>query len=232
MPPSPDPVLTAVNAAQTIMEMREAITDPLLGLDLTAFNALATPQQDEVLQRLIDNRPVFGYLTVSSVQDALNNEINQVVVDPNNIYVRAGSIGGDGSRAHPFGTISQGITAVNVGGTVHILEGTYPLTAQIDVNKVGITLLGENNPMLLLQAAVIPLLISANNVTVNGLTITSDVPYVGEFIQVGETMSVLLTIQSLVHHNHYLCQDGLLTEQWFLKTQFQTFCYKAILSIH
>ena len=181
---SPDPALAAVNAAQTIMAMRVAITDPLLGLDLTAFNALATPLQNQVLQNLINNRPVLGYPTVSSVQDALNNEINQVV-DPNNIYVRAGSIGGNGSKANPFGTIPQGISAVNVGGTVHILEGTYPLIAQINVNKAGITLLGENNPVLLLQADVIPLLISASGVTVNGLTITSDVPYAKEFIQVG-----------------------------------------------
>ncbi|WP_235822684.1 hypothetical protein [Cytobacillus massiliigabonensis] len=180
----PDPALAAVNAAQTIIEMRAAIENPQLSLDLTAFNVLAIPQQDEVLQRLIDNRPVLGYPTVSSVQDALNNEINQVI-DPNNIYVRADSIGGNGSRANPFGTISQGVTAVNVGGTVHILEGTYPLTVQINVNKVGITLLGENNPMLLLQASIIPLLISASGMTVNGLTITSDVPYAREFIQVG-----------------------------------------------
>ena len=181
---SPDPALAAVNAAQTIMAMRAAITDPLLGLDLTAFNALTIPLQNQVLQNLINNRPVLGYPTVSSVQDALNNEINQVV-DPNNIYVRAGSIGGNGSKANPFGTIPQGISAVNVGGTVHILEGTYPLIAQINVNKAGITLLGENNPVLLLQANVIPLLISASGVTVNGLTITSDVPYAKEFIQVG-----------------------------------------------
>lgn len=179
-----DPALAAVNAASTITEMRAAITDPLLGLDLAAFNALATPLQEEVLQGLIDNRPGLGYPTESSVQDALNNEVNQVV-DPNNIYVRTGSIGGNGSRANPFGTIPQGIAAVNVGGTVHILEGTYSLMAQINVNKAGITLLGENDPVLLLQAPVIPLLISASGVTVEGLTITSNVPYAREFIQVG-----------------------------------------------
>lgn len=179
-----DPALAAVNAASTITEMRAAITNPLLGLDLAAFNALATPLQEEVLQGLIDNRPGLGYPTESSVQDALNNEVNQVV-DPNNIYVRTGSIGGNGSRANPFGTIPQGIAAVNVGGTVHILEGTYSLMAQINVNKADITLLGENNPVLLLQAPVIPLLISASGVTVEGLTITSDVPYAREFIQVG-----------------------------------------------
>ncbi|MGG3737270.1 right-handed parallel beta-helix repeat-containing protein [Aeribacillus pallidus] len=176
--------LAAVNAAQDITEMRAAIEDPLLGLDLTAYNALTVLQQDEVLQGLLDNRPASGYPTVSSVQDALNNEINQIV-DPNNIYVMAGSVGGDGSRANPFGTIPQGIAAVNVGGTVHILEGTYPITAQINVNKSGITLLGESDPLLLLQANVIPLLVSASDVTIDGLTITSDVPYAKEFIQVG-----------------------------------------------
>jgi hypothetical protein len=46
---------------------------------------------------------------------ALNTAIN----DPNNIYVRAGEVGGNGSIAHPFGTIIQGIAAVNIGGTIY-----------------------------------------------------------------------------------------------------------------
>lgn len=183
-PTPPDPALAAVNAAQNITEMREAIEDPLLGLDLTAFNALAAPQQDQVLTELLVNRPVLGYPTVSSVQGALDNAINQLV-DPNNIYVEAGSIGGDGSIAHPFGTISQGIAAVAPGGTVHILAGIYSITSPINVNIAGITLLGEAGTMLLLQADLIPLRITGNGVTVNGLTITSDVPYAKEFIQVG-----------------------------------------------
>ncbi|QPA33135.1 right-handed parallel beta-helix repeat-containing protein [Anoxybacillus caldiproteolyticus] len=55
----------------------------------------------------------------------------------------------------------------------------------MNVNKSGITLLGESDPLLLLQANVIPLLVSANNVTIDGLTMTSDIPYAVEFIQVG-----------------------------------------------
>jgi hypothetical protein len=121
---------------------------------------------------------------VASVQEALNDAIDQIV-DPNNIFVRAGSVGGDESSANPFGTIQQGITAVNVGGTVHILEGTYPITSQINVNKSGITLLGESDPLLLLQANVIPLLVSASGVTIDGLTMTSHGAYAVEFIQVG-----------------------------------------------
>lgn len=176
--------IDAVNAAQDIGEMRVAIENPLLGLDLISYNALSVSQQNEVLQWLLDNRPVEGYPTVSSVQDALNNEIDSIVA-PNNIYVRADSVGGDGSRANPFETISQGIAAVNVGGTVHILGGIYPITAQINVNKSGITLLGESAPSLLLQADFIPLLVSADDVTIEGLTITSHVPYEKEFVQVG-----------------------------------------------
>lgn len=183
-PISLDPTLAAVNSAQTIAEMRIAITNPALGLNLTAFNSLTLAQQDQVLQGLITNRPALGYPTVQSVQIALDNEISQLV-DPNNIYVRAGAVGGNGSLGSPFGTIPQGIAAVNVGGTVHILEGTYPITSQINVNKVNITLLGENNPVLLLQAAVIPLLVTASGVTVDGLTLTSPIPYAVEFIQVG-----------------------------------------------
>jgi hypothetical protein len=53
------------------------------------------------------------------------------------------------------------------------------------VNKSGITLLGESDPLLLLQANVIPLLVSASGVTIDGLTMTSHVAYAVEFIQVG-----------------------------------------------
>jgi hypothetical protein len=181
---SPNPALAAVNAAQNITELRAAIEDPALGLDLTAFNALGTTQQDQVLTELLANRPTLGYPTVSSVQDALDTAINELV-DPDNIYVQAGQVGGNGSIAHPFGTISAGIAAVNPGGTVHVLAGTYPITAQINFNKAGATLLGEPGTMLILQADLIPLLITGNGAIVNGLTITSDIPYAREFIQVG-----------------------------------------------
>ena len=183
-PSSPDPALAAVNAAQDIPEMRLAIEDPALGLDLTAYNALSPALQDQVLATILANRPTLGYQTVASVQDALNNAINQLV-DPDNIYVRAGSVEGNGSIAKPFGTIPEGIAAVNPGGTVHVLAGTYPITAQINVNKPDITVLGEEGTLLLLQADLIPLLITGNGATLQGLTITSDIPYPKEFIQIG-----------------------------------------------
>lgn len=183
--------LDAVNDAQTVEEMRAAIEDPSLGLNLTAYNALSEAQRDEVAGVLLNTRPVGGYPSIASVQASLDAAINELV-DPNNIYVSAGAVGGDGSIANPFGTITDGIAAVNPGGTVHILSGTYPITSQILVNKMGITLLGEPGTTLLLQADIIALLITATDTTINGLTITSDIPYAKEFIQIGGTNTTLL----------------------------------------
>lgn len=184
-------LLDAVNNAQTGAEMRAAIEEPSLGLNLTAYNALSEAQKDEVAAELLNTRPVGGYPTTASVQAALDEAINELV-DPNNIYVSAGAVGGNGSIANPFGTITEGIAAVNPGGTVHILSGTYPITSQILVNKMGITLLGEPGATLLLQADIIAILVTATDTTINGLTITSDVPYAKEFIQIGGTNTTLL----------------------------------------
>ncbi|MEL7568445.1 MAG: hypothetical protein AAGU27_26710, partial [Dehalobacterium sp.] len=175
-PISQDPALAAVNAAQNITGMRAAIEDPLLGLDLTAFNALTTPQQDEVLTVLLANRPALGYPTVASVQDALDNAINQLV-DPNNIYVEAGSVGGNGSIANPFGTIEEGMAAVEEGGTVHVLGGTYNIATQLVITKP-LTLLGESDslPQIVFDPAINldGLQIMADNVTIDSLHLISN----------------------------------------------------------
>lgn len=181
---APDPQLAAVNDAQDITEMRAAITDPALGLDLDGFNSLSVIAQDIVLGELLASRPDLGYPSVASLQETLDNTVNETV-DPENIRVVAGSVGGDGSIAHPYGSISDGINAVVPGGTVHIAAGTYSITSMINVNKAGATLLGETGTVLLLQEDVIPLLITGNSVTVQGLTITSDIPYAKEFVQIG-----------------------------------------------
>jgi len=183
--PTPEDIaLAELNAATTVQEMRAAIENPLLGLNLSNYNMLSESAKNDVAQQMLDNRPASGYPTVTSVQLVLDQVVNQVV-DLDNIYVQAGAVGGDGSMGNPYGTISQGIAAVNTGGTVHILSGTYPITSQILVNKEGITLKGESNPLLLLQADIIAMLITSPNTTINGLTMTSDIPYQKEFIQIG-----------------------------------------------
>ncbi|MBD2860433.1 collagen-like triple helix repeat-containing protein [Paenibacillus sp. IB182363] len=104
---------------------------------------------------------------------------------PFDVYVSAGAVGGDGTITNPYGTIQEGVTAVAVNGTVHILAGTYNLTAQIVVNKQGVTIKGHPGNLLFLQAPLIPLMVVGNNITIEGLTMTSDIAYVAEFIQIG-----------------------------------------------
>lgn len=201
--------LEAVNAAQTTAEMRAAIENPGLGLNLAAYNTLSEAEKDQIASELIISRPIGGYLTVASVQATLDEEINQIV-DPNNIYVSAGAIGGNGSIANPFGSIPEGITAVNAGGIVHILSGTYPITSQIVVNKTGITLLGEPGTLLLLQADIIAILVTAENTTINRLTITSNIPYAKEFIQIGGTNT------SIINNTLYGPEQALPMANWIV----------------
>ena len=183
--------LDAVNDAQTAAEMRAAIENPGLNLDLTAYNTLTEAQKDQVATEVLTIRPVGGYPSTASVQASLDMAISELV-DPTNIYVSAGAVGGNGSIANPFGTITEGIAAVNPGGTVRILSGTYPITSQILVNKMGITLLGQPGATLLLQADIIAMLVTATDTTISGLTITSDIPYAKEFIQIGGTNTTLV----------------------------------------
>ncbi|WP_243115296.1 right-handed parallel beta-helix repeat-containing protein [Mobilisporobacter senegalensis] len=103
--------------------------------------------------------------------------------NPFNVYVQSGAIGGDGTQANPFGTIQEGVTAVLPGGTVFILNGTYPLTSQITLNKANVTLKGSPNAIIILESNVIPFLVTGGGNTLDGLTITSDNPYPVEFIQ-------------------------------------------------
>jgi hypothetical protein len=99
------------------------------------------------------------------------------------VYVQAGATGGNGTQASPFGTIPEGIAAVSPTGIVNVLAGTYPITTTINVNKANVTIRGYANTVLQLQAAVIALLVTGTGVIVDGLTITSDLPYAVEFIQ-------------------------------------------------
>ena len=105
--------------------------------------------------------------------------------DPLAVFVRSGAVGGDGTLANPFGTVTEGLDFVSENGTVYLLRGNYPLTTQFNLNKAGVTLEGSRGTVLTLEAALIPFLITAADVTLRGLTLTSDAPYANEWIQVG-----------------------------------------------
>ena len=106
-------------------------------------------------------------------------------VNPYDVFVKEGVLGGDGSRENPFGTIADGYAAVDPEGTVHILPGTYPVNSTLQIAKEGVTIEGSNGAEVVLQSAVIPFLVTAPDVTIKNLAITSDNPYPLEFIQVG-----------------------------------------------
>lgn len=114
-----------------------------------------------------------------------------LATNPYDLFVKAGSVGGDGSRQNPYGTIAEGYAAVMPYGTINILEGTYPLTTQLQIAKDGVTLEGKNGAKIVLQTAVIPFLITSNDVTIKNLKITSDLPYPNEFIQIGGSNAVI-----------------------------------------
>lgn len=103
--------------------------------------------------------------------------------NPFAVYVQAGAVGGDGTQANPFGTIQEGVNAVAPTGTIHVLGGTYSVTSTITINKAGVTIKGYPSTLILLQAAVFPFLVTGSGITIKGLTITSDIPYEVEFIQ-------------------------------------------------
>ena len=105
-------------------------------------------------------------------------------LDPYDVYVQEGS-SGNGSRADPFGTIAEGYASVEPYGTINVLSGTYPTDSQLNLAKTGVTLKGYNQAELLLTADLVPLLITASDVTVENFTLTSNAPYPKEFIQIG-----------------------------------------------
>ena len=47
-----------------------------------------------------------------------------LAANPYDLFVKAGSVGGDGSRQNPYGTIAEGYAAVMPYGTINILKGS------------------------------------------------------------------------------------------------------------
>lgn len=116
-----------------------------------------------------------------------------IEANPYNLYVQSTAApDGDGSQLAPFQTIDQALAVSKQNGTINVLSGTYPITQQIVLNIKGITIKGMAGTEILLQAPVVPLLTNSDNITIEGLTMTSDNPYPVEFIQIGGNNNQIL----------------------------------------
>ncbi len=74
-------LLNALNNVMTTEDMREALENPGLGLDLTVYKTLSETLKDEVAFDVLGGRTIDGYPTVSSLQDALD-AANSDIVNP------------------------------------------------------------------------------------------------------------------------------------------------------
>lgn len=106
--------------------------------------------------------------------------------NPYNLYVQSTAApDGDGSQARPFQTIDEALAVAEPNGIINILQGMYSITQQISLNIPGLTIKGRAGSLILLQFPIAPFLCNNNNITIDGLTMTSDQPYPVEFIQIG-----------------------------------------------
>ena len=120
------------------------------------------------------------------------------IVEPNpyNLFVQSTAApNGDGSQARPFQTIDEALAVAEPNGIINVLQGTYPITQQISLNIPGLTIKGRAGSLILLQAPIVPFLCNNDNITIDGLTITSDQPYPVEFIQIGGNGNQILNCQ-------------------------------------
>lgn len=116
--------------------------------------------------------------------------------NPYDLYVESfAAPGGDGTEFAPFQTIEEALAVARPNSTINVLPGTYPVTGQINLNIPGLILKGRAGSTILLQAPIVPFLCSGGNVTIDGLTMTSDNPYPVEFIQVAGDGNQILNCQ-------------------------------------
>ncbi|WP_185819563.1 collagen-like triple helix repeat-containing protein [Salibacterium salarium] len=112
------------------------------------------------------------------------NAVAQISSDPFNIYVEAGSTGGNGSMEHPFATIEEGMNAVAEEGTIYILEGIYNISSQLVVTKPmrldGSSADSIPQVVFATDTNVDSLLIQSDNVTVNSLHLISNRAVTGD----------------------------------------------------
>lgn len=114
-------------------------------------------------------------------------------INPYNLYVlSSASPNGNGTEEKPFQTLNEALTIAKPNSIINILSGTYPITNQIVLNIPGLVIKGRAGTTILLEAPIIPFLCSSNDITIDNLTITSNIPYPNEFIQIAGNNNQIL----------------------------------------
>lgn len=114
-------------------------------------------------------------------------------LNPFDLYISPSALaGGDGSQLYPFQTIEEALQVAKPDSVITLLSGIYEITNQIVLNIFGLTLKAKTGALILLKSPVIPILCNSDNITLDGLTITSDIPYPVEFIQIAKNNNQII----------------------------------------
>ena len=169
--PTLDAAVSPTNISpQTLSGAKEANTSIWINnLEVVPINSSTTWTYDFNLSEGENN------ISINS-RDAVGNESSAVTAtieyDPN-IYVDAANATGieDGTKIHPFITLTEGIEAVISGKSVVVVAGNY--NEQLIINK-SITLQGasQDNTFISGSGLTVNLItIEADNITISGFTI-------------------------------------------------------------
>ena len=163
--PSPDNPCLACNA--------EASTDTWFKEDTNLCGPLPQTKVAQCLEGVcMVDQCLFGFEDENGKPaDGCEKETNGIWVDAS----KAGAPITDGSIAYPYPTIKEAIVVVPIGGTLFVKDGTY--AGGLLVNRPDITVAGESKEGVVVEtpASGTGLWITAQNVTVQNLTIQGGV---------------------------------------------------------
>jgi len=172
--PSSDPVISPTNfSSQILSGAKEANSSILInGIEVVSINSSTNWSYSYNLSEGINNISITSCDTVSNESSAV---LTIIEYDPN-IYVDIVNISGieDGTKIHPFNSITEAIEAVAPGKSVIVAAGIY--NEQLIINK-SIALQGASRDNTFIAGSGLTenlISLEADNITISGFTIDGD----------------------------------------------------------